>query len=243
MAAPGDPAIRRHHSSVVSERADQLFNRCKSSRLALRHTTAIRKLIRLEVLVLDDLCPQALDASDTADLYELGVERPEQVAKVVTCNREPVEWLARMTDGLLPMRLRPAPMMRLTEPIVDGDSYRCRWKRKPTPPDDRQNRHPTVGDTGLELRTPPRAVSIATSTLEAPWVRSYATGVELAPSRWRAAITTPTSDRTSPSPRPPRSPWGSRVASQLPVHTVPSRRRSACAEDPLRHQRRASTLS
>jgi DNA replication protein DnaC len=55
---------------VHFERADQLFKRLKASRLDNSHDIEIRKLIRVDLLILDDLCLQALDAADTADLYD-----------------------------------------------------------------------------------------------------------------------------------------------------------------------------
>lgn len=55
------------------ERADHLLKRLKVSRLDNSHDAEIRKLIRVDLFICDDLCLQALD---TADTYELVVERP-----------------------------------------------------------------------------------------------------------------------------------------------------------------------
>ena len=128
--ALGHAAIHRRHS-VHFERADQLFKRLKASRLDNSHDTEIRKLIRVDLLVLDDLCLQRLDASDTADFYELVVERHRHAATVVTSNREPVEWLALMADGLLAQSAIDRLQSSAYELVLDGDSYRRR--QKPTP--------------------------------------------------------------------------------------------------------------
>jgi DNA replication protein DnaC len=130
--ALGHAAIRRRHT-VHFERSDQLFKRLKASRLDLSHDAEIRKLIRVDLLILDDLCLQALDATDTADLYELIVERHRQAATVVTSNREPVEWLALMADGLLAQSAIDRLQSSAYELVLDGDSYRRR--QKPTPGD------------------------------------------------------------------------------------------------------------
>jgi len=42
-------------------------------------------------LVLDDFCLTALDAADTALVYEVIVERHRRVATVTTSNREPMK--------------------------------------------------------------------------------------------------------------------------------------------------------
>ncbi|MDQ2728745.1 MAG: ATP-binding protein [Actinomycetota bacterium] len=88
--ALGHAAVRRR-VSVHFERADQLFKRLKASRLDLSHDVEIRKLIRCDLLVVDDLCLHALDAADTADLYELIVERHGRAATIATSNREPIK--------------------------------------------------------------------------------------------------------------------------------------------------------
>ena len=64
-------------------------------------TTEIRKLLRADLLILDDFCLQPMDTADTADIYEIIVERHRTAATIITSNREPVEWLALMADPLL----------------------------------------------------------------------------------------------------------------------------------------------
>ncbi len=128
--ALGHAAVRRRHS-VHFERADQLFKRLKASRLDLSHDVEMRKLIRVDLLVVDDLCLHALDAADTADLYELIVERHGRAATIATSNREPVEWLALMADPLLAQSAIDRLQSSAYELVLDGPSYRRR--QKPTP--------------------------------------------------------------------------------------------------------------
>jgi hypothetical protein len=47
-----------------------------------------------------------MDAAGTADIYEIIVERHRAAATIATSNREPVEWLALMADGLLAQSAR-----------------------------------------------------------------------------------------------------------------------------------------
>ena len=65
------------------ERADQLHKRLKAARLDASYDAEIRKLIGVDLLILDDL-PHSLDAIETADLYELVIERHHRAATVVT---------------------------------------------------------------------------------------------------------------------------------------------------------------
>src|SRR6188472_1628227 len=83
--ALGHAAIRRRYS-VHFERCDRLFKRLKASRLDNSHDAEIRKLLRVDVLVLDDFALQALDSADTADVYELIVERHRKAPTITTSN-------------------------------------------------------------------------------------------------------------------------------------------------------------
>ena len=98
--ALGHAAVRRRYS-VHFERCDRMLRRLRASRLDNSHDAEVRKLLRVDLLIIDDFALQALDATDTADVYELIVEPHRSAATVVTSNREPVEWLGLMADPLL----------------------------------------------------------------------------------------------------------------------------------------------
>jgi DNA replication protein DnaC len=86
--ALGHAAVRRRYT-VMFERTDVLLKRLRASRLDNSHDAELRKLIRVDLLILDDFALQAFDALDTADIYELIVERHRAAATVITSNREP----------------------------------------------------------------------------------------------------------------------------------------------------------
>ena len=88
----------------------------------------MRKLIRVDLLIVDDFALQALDALDTADVYELIVERHRASATIVTSNREPVEWLGYMADPLLAQSAIDRLQSAAHELVLDGESYRQRQK-------------------------------------------------------------------------------------------------------------------
>ena len=67
--ALGHAAVRRRYT-VTFERTDILLKRLRASRLDNSHDTELRKLIRVDLLILDDFALQAFDALDTADIYD-----------------------------------------------------------------------------------------------------------------------------------------------------------------------------
>jgi DNA replication protein DnaC len=125
--ALGHAAVRRRYG-VHFERVDLLLKRLRAARLDNSHDAELKKLIRVDLLILDDLCLQPMDGLDTADVYELIVERHRKAATVVTSNREPVEWLALMADGLLAQSAIDRLQSAAYELVIEGESYRRREK-------------------------------------------------------------------------------------------------------------------
>ena len=80
------------------------------------------------MVVIDDFILQSLDPLDTADIYELVVERHRTSATIVTSNREPVEWIGLMTDPLLAQSAIDRLQSAAHELVLDGESYRQRQK-------------------------------------------------------------------------------------------------------------------
>jgi DNA replication protein DnaC len=76
------------------------------------------------------------DPLDTADVYELIVERHRPAATVATSNREPIEWLALMADPLLAQSAIDRLQSAAHELVLDGESYRQRQKPTVTQPGD-----------------------------------------------------------------------------------------------------------
>jgi DNA replication protein DnaC len=125
--ALGHAAVRRRFS-VHFERCDRLLKRLRASRLDNSHEVEIRKLLRVDLLLIDDFALQPMDSVDTADIYELIVERHRTAATVVTSNREPLEWLGLMADPLLAQSAIDRLQSAAHELVLDGESYRQRQK-------------------------------------------------------------------------------------------------------------------
>ncbi len=71
---------------------------------------------------------RSLDHQETADLYEIVVERHRRAGTVVVSNREPSEWLAMMADPLLAQSAVDRLLNSAYELVLEGDSYRRHQK-------------------------------------------------------------------------------------------------------------------
>jgi DNA replication protein DnaC len=135
--ALGHIACRRR-ITVHFERADKLHKRLKAARLDASFDVEMRKLIGVDLLIVDDFALTALDATETADIYELVVERHRTGATVLTSNRDPSEWLAVMADPLLAQSAVDRLKSAAWELIIEGESYRQHEKpvigEEPTDP-------------------------------------------------------------------------------------------------------------
>jgi DNA replication protein DnaC len=125
--ALGHIAIRRRRT-VAFARADQLFRRLKAARLDNTVEAEMRRLARLDLLVIDDLALQALDHTQTTDFYELIVERHQKTSTVITSNRDPSEWIALMSDPLLAQSAIDRLVATSYELVIEGESYRRRQR-------------------------------------------------------------------------------------------------------------------
>lgn len=123
--ALGHIACRRRIKAHF-ERADKLFRRLKAARLDASYDAEVRKLIGADLLIIDDFALQALDATETADFYEIVVERHKAGATLLTSNRDPSEWLGMLADPLLAQSAVDRLQSAAWELVIEGESYRRR---------------------------------------------------------------------------------------------------------------------
>jgi DNA replication protein DnaC len=65
----GHIAVHRRHS-VHTERADKLVKRLRGARLDATYEDEMRKLHRVELLIIDDIALHRLEATETSEFYE-----------------------------------------------------------------------------------------------------------------------------------------------------------------------------
>jgi len=127
--ALGHIACRRGHSVLVV-RTDKMLKNLKHARLDNSYDAEMRKLLNVDLLILDDFGLDAMDSVESRDAFEILTERHRIASIVVTSNRAPDEWLATFAD---PIRAQAA-IDRFTsntyDLIVEGESYRRRLKPK-----------------------------------------------------------------------------------------------------------------
>ena len=125
--ALGHIAVRRGRT-VHFERADTMLKRLKATRLDNSHDAEVRKLLRVDVLIIDDFALRAMDIVDTAEVYEIIVERHRRASTILTSNRDPGEMLAQMADPLLAQSAIDRLHSNAHELVIDGESYRRRQR-------------------------------------------------------------------------------------------------------------------
>ena len=125
--ALGHIACRRG-ASVLALRTDHLLKTLKHARLDNSYEAELRKLLAVDLLLLDDFAIDVLDPTESRDLYEILTERHRAGSIIVTSNRGPDEWLSTFAD---PVRAQSA-VDRFTsnayDLVIDGESYRRRLK-------------------------------------------------------------------------------------------------------------------
>jgi DNA replication protein DnaC len=125
--ALGHVACRRGHS-VLALRADKMLKVLKHARLDNSHDAEMRKLLVVDLLIVDDFGLDAMDATESRDAHELLTERDRKGSMIITSNRGPDEWLPTFAD---PMRAQAA-IDRFTsnafDLVIEGESYRGRLK-------------------------------------------------------------------------------------------------------------------
>jgi DNA replication protein DnaC len=125
--ALGHIACRRGHS-VLAVQADRMLKTLKQARLLDTYEAELRKLVCVDLLVVDDFALDAMDPQQSRDVYDIFSERQRSGSMIVTSNRGMDEWLPTFAD---PMRAQSAVdrfNSAAYDLIIEGDSYRPRQK-------------------------------------------------------------------------------------------------------------------
>lgn len=115
---------------VISKPTHRLLNDLHAARASGAHARLLARLLRCDLLVLDDFGLQALSAQAVQDLYEIITERYERGSLIITSNRAFDEWAEVFNNDLL----ASAALDRLTHHThtltIRGDSFRQRNRKK-----------------------------------------------------------------------------------------------------------------
>ena len=125
--ALGHIACRRGRT-VLASRTDLLLKQLKAARLDNSYDAEMRRVIAVDLLILDDFALDPLDTVESRDVYDILVERHRRGSIIVTSNREPQEWLAMMADPIRAQSAIDRLVNAAYELVIEGESYRKREK-------------------------------------------------------------------------------------------------------------------
>jgi len=125
--ALGHVACRRGFS-VLALRSDAMLKTLRHARLDNSYEAELRKLIAVDLLIVDDFGLDAMDAQESRDAYEIFTERHRAGSMVVTSNRGPDEWLATFADQIRAQSAVDRFTGNAYDFVIEGESYRPRQK-------------------------------------------------------------------------------------------------------------------
>jgi len=113
---------------VLALTADRALKSLRQARLTNSYEAELRRIISIDLLILDDFCLDAMDQQESRDVYEILAERQRAGSVIVTSNRGPDEWLATFADPLRAQSAIDRFVNAAYDLIIEGESYRPRLK-------------------------------------------------------------------------------------------------------------------
>ena len=123
--ALGYAAVRAGHT-VCFTHADGYFRTMTQARVDNSLERAFRSFLTPDLLILDDLGLHRLTAQQSADLYELILNRHRASSFVITSNRAVDEWLGLFEDPILGNSALNRLANASYQVVIEGNSYRER---------------------------------------------------------------------------------------------------------------------
>jgi DNA replication protein DnaC len=126
--ALGHAACRRGHS-VLFMKTSRLLAELAGGRADGSWESRLRRLARVDLLILDDFAMRAFTASQGDDLYELVSERAARGALILTANRSPKDWYELFPNPVVAESVLDRLINSSFHVHMEGRSYRP--KRRP----------------------------------------------------------------------------------------------------------------
>ena len=123
--ALGYAAVRAGHT-VRFVRADEFFKAMDQARVDHSTDRTFRSFLTPDLLILDDLGLHRLTAQQSADLYQLIIDKHRASSMVVTSNRAVEEWLSLFDDPILGNSALDRLANTSYQIVIEGQSYRER---------------------------------------------------------------------------------------------------------------------
>jgi len=116
----------RAGKKVLFIRADSLLKELHQSRVD--HTTdkVLRRIITLDLLIVDDFGLRHLDQVQSNDIYEVLIERHKRSSTILTSNRTVDEWIPLFADPILAQSALDRLAHNAHQVVIEGDTYRKR---------------------------------------------------------------------------------------------------------------------
>ena len=123
--ALGYAAVRSGHT-VRFIHADNFFRAMAQARMDNSVDRAFRSFLTPDLLIVDDLGLHRLTAQQSADLYELILNRHRVSSFIITSNRAVEEWLSIFDDSILGNSALDRLANASYQIVIEGSSYRER---------------------------------------------------------------------------------------------------------------------
>ncbi len=123
--ALGHAAVRAGHSVRFSH-ADDFFKAMNQARADHSTDKTFRSFLTPDLLILDDLGLHRFSAQQSADLYQLIIDKHRASSFVVTSNRAVEEWLSLFDDPILGNSALDRLANTSYQIVIEGQSYRER---------------------------------------------------------------------------------------------------------------------
>ena len=123
--ALGIAAVRAEHT-VLFTRIDAFFKDLAQARVDHSLEKAFRRYLTPDLVILDDFGLHRLSAQQSADFYELIIERHHRSSIVITSNRGVDEWLGLFDDPILGNSALDRLAHGAYQIVMDGSSYRAK---------------------------------------------------------------------------------------------------------------------